>query len=71
MMGMRMAWSGACDECGTVVHLYAGEDVEQEEQDFVSDTWPEEGSCYVEDCEGTVNWNGNDPLSFVVSRRLL
>lgn len=68
MAGMRMAWSGQCDECFALYTIAPSDETEQVEQETISTTWPRQGECMVEDCEGTVEWNGNDPIGWVLAR---
>lgn len=70
-MTERMVWSGMCDTCSTVVHLYPSDEVSEEVQTEISNEWPEAGDCYVEDCDGRVEWNGNDLLRDVLAPRML
>ena len=67
-MSTRMAWSGACDECGTLVTIVASDEVSEAEQERISGEWPEMGDCYVQDCFGSIDWNGNDPVGDVLVR---
>lgn len=68
----RMAWSGVCDECGTVHIIYPSDEQELDVQESVSNTWPEGlMECMVRDCDGRVEWNGNDPVAFVLHPRML
>ena len=68
---IRMAWSGTCDECMAVAILFASDETDPVEQELTSSEWPESGNCYVQDCDGSVDWNGNDHISEVVSARML
>jgi hypothetical protein len=62
----RMAWSGQCNECLALVVLWASDETDPVEQELTSSQWPESRTCYVQDCEGDVEWNGNDPLDVVI-----
>lgn len=61
-----MVWSGQCDECWTLVYLVASDEAPESEQETVSAEWPEAGDCYVQDCDGGIQWNGNDLLPVVI-----
>lgn len=67
----RMVWTGTCDECGTVYGLWPSEEQSKGEQEAISKEWPEEGDCMVQDCAGSVTWNGNDLLRDVLAPRML
>lgn len=67
----RLAWSGSCRECGAVYVLFASEERSADEQNEISTTWPTEGGCMVENCDGTVEWNGNDRIQDVLAPRML
>ena len=67
----RMAWSGTCDECMTVVAIFANEEATTERQAEISNEWPDAGNCYVQDCEGSIDWNGNDEVGYVFKSRML
>ncbi len=67
----RMAWSGRCNDCGTVYILFPSDEQSKAEQEEISTTWPVEGECMTGDCYGIVEWNGNDPLRDVLAARLL
>ena len=68
----RMAWSGSCDECFTVHAIYPSLESSEAEQEEISRTWPTKFAfCYVRGCEGTIDWNGNDPIAQVFTGRML
>lgn len=68
----RMAWSGVCDECGTGHIVFPTDEQAPDVQQQVSETWPETFSdCMVADCDGTVEWNGNDPIASILHSRML
>lgn len=68
----RMVWSGQCDDCLALVFVMASGESTAEEQEAISDNWPKPSSeCPVEDCNGSVEWNGNDPASEVFLPRML
>lgn len=65
----RMAWSGTCDNCNAVVIIYANPEMLVDE---VSNTWPEDHhDCLMPECDGMIEWNGNDPASMVLHERML
>ena len=58
-----MAWSGVCNECGTGHIVYPTIEQTVGVQREVSETWPRAlADCFMPDCDGTVDWNGNDPI---------
>lgn len=68
----RMVWSGQCDECLAMTFVMASDESSAEEQEAISDTWPKPmWECPVDDCDGTIEWNGNDPVSHVFLPRML
>ena len=68
----RMAWSGQCDTCFALTIVVASEETAAEDVDRISNEWPETlPECLVVDCEGVIEWNGNDPVSSVLSGRML
>ncbi|QWY80138.1 hypothetical protein SEA_ZAGIE_55 [Microbacterium phage Zagie] len=68
----RMAWSGVCDECLTGVTVYPTADQAPEVQQEVSDTWPRGlAECPTSDCDGTIDWNGSDPIADVLATKML
>lgn len=63
----RMAWGGSCAECGAVVIIYPGDDSSAETHELIADgEWEGFPSCYV--CDGTIEWNGSDPVHHLVPR---
>lgn len=67
-----MAWSGLCGDCGSGVIVYPTDDQAADVQKQVSETWPEMfADCPIEDCNGTIDWNGNDPIARVLVPRML
>lgn len=72
MSAERMAWSGACDTCLAGVIVYPTPDQQVEVQQELSETWPRGlAECPTADCDGTVDWNGSDPIGEVLAQRLL
>lgn len=68
----RMAWSGTCEACMAIYVVYAGYEASPEQSEAISTQWPESHvECLREDCEGTIEWNGNDPVSAVLTARML
>lgn len=67
-----MAWSGQCGECLSGVVVYPTDDQTVGVQNDVGNTWPRTHiDCPVDDCEGTIDWNGNDPIDQVLAERML
>lgn len=62
----RMAWSGQCDKCLTLYTIAPSDEASDDEQEAISREWPVEGDCFVQDCLGIIQWNGNDPIASVL-----
>lgn len=63
----RMAWSGQCSECLSILVLFPSDEATLGVQREISETWPQDWmDCPVEDCEGEIEWNGNDPIAVVI-----
>lgn len=64
----RMAWSGQCTECLSIMVLFPSDEATPDVQREISENWPESwADCPVEDCEGEIEWNGNDPIALVIT----
>lgn len=68
----RLAWSGICGDCLTGVIVYPTDEQTVGVQNEVSTTWPRGlAECPVDDCDGTIDWNGNDRIQDVLAPRML
>jgi len=65
----RMAWMGQCRECQAFVALWPSDETPTTEQEQISSEWPSLAECYVENCDGDIDWNGNDPIAVVIQER--
>jgi hypothetical protein len=63
----RMVWTGRCDRCDALVALWPSDETDPAEQELTSSQWPEAGGCYVQECDGDIEWNGNDPIAAVIT----
>lgn len=64
-----IAWSGRCDSCGAVVIYAADAETEPDTVKIMQDwpeTWERFSDCQV--CDGSIEWNGSDPLARVLPR---
>ena len=67
----KMVWTGVCDSCGAVHAMWPSEEMTSQEQAAVSREWPQSIDCARSECDGVVEWNGNDLMRDVLAPRML
>ena len=63
----RMAWSGTCRDCLATWVVYPHYEADEDTVERISDgpgEWEGFSDCQV--CDGTIEWNGSDPVGAVI-----